>query len=1018
MGAGLKRSWAAIAGILVLIGLMLTAAPAPAREVGPGQTFPVSWLKMKPGEIPGTMAGTLGMGSSANIMSRSGRLVLFPAISNLLDPDGQIDGLNIYRRDMQTGDTVLVSRKNGKNGVPTNDLFYGYDLSHDGNLALLVTEGKLTGDDSDTEVDAYLRNISAGTTTLATPGTTEGIGDAKISGDGKFISFSTDAALVPGDVNGLSDVYRRRLSDGTIDIVSRVPALPNAGNDSTFVSSISTDGRWVAFASRATNLVAGFTDNNGPFGSDVFVRDMVDGVTYLVSSRFNSSTQGANGESEEPVISCLPTTLDTVEIAYSSRATDLADNGLSDPDTASSVYLKQMPAQGSILISRASGPAGANADSRAHTPSVSDDGRRIIFSSDAGNLGAGLDYYGVYLRDLVTNKTTLVSARNEYAVFGVISGNGAWGSWSETGGGTPDSDPDLQGVFRRNLNNNQIRYVSRPKGSAKVVAPGFQDYTDKSGPRTLSANGRYMVFGTWSSHLPNNGSQAEQVYRRDLATGQIVLVSRATGPNGAIAEGADQPTISDDGKRVAFVAWGPLDPADTNDKADIYVRDLTTNETWLASRADGLNGAVGDGNSYEANLDGDGSTVAFESDSTNLGYGGNDNKVFTRDLDTGVTEVISRASGNAGATANNSADDPRLSVDGSRVLFASNSTNLSPDDAVSSRSYYVRDRNTDQTILISRAPGLAGASIPGFIYDGSISPDGSKVTFITSDSAAVPATAPWPPFVNQIVVRNLADGTNSLASSSPGGEPANESSDDATLNSDGSIVAFTTEATNVRTDVDLTANESAVIKNMADGSTSGPPLFGTPGSFLYGSRSGQISSDGNCLLFTGEGHNEFTGALGSMRSVYVYVRSGTCQNPRALVPVLSAVSLKPFKFRVANKGTAKVAARKAPRGTKIRFTLNTRATVRIRVDQKAKGRKAGKKCVKPTAKNKRRKTCKRLIFRGKLTRKNLAAGKNTVAFSGRIGKKALQPGKYRVVIRASGPGGQSEPVFRSFRIVR
>lgn len=1010
MGDGLKKIRAILVGLLALASFATATAPASATVEGAGSTFPVSWLPIKSGEIPGAQAGTLGMGNSSNPMSDDGRYVLFPALSNLLDPAGAPDALNLYRRDMQTGKTVLVSRRDGKNGAASGGFFYSFDLTGNGNLAVMVTEEQMTDDDVDNAPDAFLRDIGAGTTTLITPGTSGPVGDAKISCDGKYISFPTDSALVPGDVNGLSDVYRRRLSDGDVHIVSRIPALPNAGNDSSFESSISGDGRWVAFSSAATNLVAGFADNNGAFGKDIYVRDMFGGATYLASSRFDSSTQGANGDSEEPVIACSPTTIDTVKLAFASRATNLADNAVTDPETDNSVYAKVMPNQASELISRATGANGANADSRAHTPSISNNGNRIIFSSDAGNLGAGLDYYGVYVRDRAQSTTRLVSARNEYAVFGVISGNGFWGSWAEAGGGTPDSDYDLQGVFRRNLGDQKIRYVSRPKGSAKVVAPGFSNYSDGDSARTLSANGRFMVFTTWSSKLPSSAPQVEQVYRRDLATGKILLISRATGTNGAISDGATEPSISGDGNRVAFVAWNSLVPADTNDKGDVYVRDIATNKTFLASRADGAEGQVGDQTSRLPSLDNDGSVVAFQTDATNLGYGGGNTKLFTRDLESNQTEIISRADGIGGVTANGTADSATISADGSRVVFSSYATNLSPDDVSPSRSTYLRDRDTDQTILISRAPGLAGASITSFVYDSSISPDGSKVAFVTSDSAAVPATAPWPAFQGQVVIRTVADGTNTLVSASPDGVVGDRDSADPSTNNDGSVVSFTTAATNIRTDVSIVGDtEGVVVKDLADASTSGPPLFGTPGAFLRGARAPQMSANGNCVMFSARGNNAITGALGSMQSTYVYVRSGTCQNPRALVPKLTAVSLKPFKFRVAKKGKG---------GAKVRFTLNTKATVTIRVDQKAKGRKVGKKCVKPNTGNKTKKACKRLVFRGKLTRKNRAAGTNTVAFSGRLGKKALRPGKYRVVIRAAGPGGKSEPVYRSFRIVR
>ncbi len=143
MGDGLRKTRTVVAGLLALIGFVVATAPASATMASAGTTFPVSWLPIKSGEIPGTQAGSLGMGNSFNPMSDNGRFVLFAALSNLLDPAGAIDGLNVYRRDMQTGKSILVSRRDGKNGTAASGFVYSFDMSANGNLAVLVTEEKL-----------------------------------------------------------------------------------------------------------------------------------------------------------------------------------------------------------------------------------------------------------------------------------------------------------------------------------------------------------------------------------------------------------------------------------------------------------------------------------------------------------------------------------------------------------------------------------------------------------------------------------------------------------------------------------------------------------------------------------------------------------------------------------------------------------------------------------------------------------------------------------------------------------
>jgi hypothetical protein len=211
-----------------------------------------------------------------------------------------------------------------------------------------------------------------------------------------------------------------------------------------------------------------------------------------------------------------------------------------------------------------------------------------------------------------------------------------------------------------------------------------------------------------------------------------------------------------------------------------------------------------------------------------------------------------------------------------------------------------------------------------------------------------------------------------------------------------------------------------VVRDLATGQVSGPPLFGIE-PFKGSSSEPVVSDSGDCIAYRGRGHNEASGDLGDIAATYVYVRSESCLNPGAIVPKLSGVRLKPKKFRVSPKATAKAAAkkkRKSPRGTKISFSLNTKATVTIWIDRKLKGRRSGKKCVKATRKNRRKKACTRFVRRGKLVRKDLAAGRQKIAFSGRIGRKALKSGNYRMTLQAvSGPDRSNKPV-RPFKVVK
>ncbi len=122
-------------------------------------------------------------------------------------------------------------------------------------------------------------------------------------------------------------------------------------------------------------------------------------------------------------------------------------------------------------------------------------------------------------------------------------------------------------------------------------------------------------------------------------------------------------------------------------------------------------------------------------------------------------------------------------------------------------------------------------------------------------------------------------------------------------------------------------------------------------------------------------------------------------------PVVSKLSVTPKRFRVA-------------KGTRIRFTLSEAATVRLTIERKAAGRKRGGKCVRPTRALRSAKRCTRFVKVGTLTRRDLAAGKRSLRFSGRLGRKALSPGAYRVrVVATDSMGAKSTPRRSKFTVV-
>ncbi len=348
-----------------------------------------------------------------------------------------------------------------------------------------------------------------------------------ISADGRYVAFQSNATnLVAGDTNGAPDVFVRDLQTGTTTLVS-VSAAGGPSDGNSVSPAISADGNHVAFVSDATDLVSG--DTNG--GADVFVRDLQTGTTTLVSV---SATGGPSDGGGSPI--------------------------------------PGIPAV--LFVDR---------------PSLSADGRHVAFESDATNLVAG-DTNGiadVFVRDLQTGITTLVSV-------------------SATGG------PSDGGAYFN------------------------------SGSPSMSADGRYVAFQSNATNLVAGGdiNFFTDVFVRDLQTGTTTLASAS--PTGGLGDNASfDASISADGRSVAFQSNATnLVAGDTNGAPDVFVRDLQTGTNTLVSVTP--TGGPSDGNSDSPAISADGNHVAFESDATNLVAGDTNGvaDVFVRDLQTGATTLV------------------------------------------------------------------------------------------------------------------------------------------------------------------------------------------------------------------------------------------------------------------------------------------------------------------------------------------------------------------------------------------
>ncbi len=410
----------------------------------------------------------------------------------------------------------------------------------------------------------------AGTTDRASISDTEAEGndrsqDPAISSDGRFVAFTSYATnLVSSDSNNEADVFIRDTLSGTTEIVS-VADDESASNGYSGGPSISSDGRYVAFYSEATNLVTGDTN----LRRDIFVRDRQAGTTTRVSVRTDGGQ--ASNTSTYPSISA-----DGRYVAFASSASDLVTgdvNGYRD------VFVHDRQTGTTLLISR--GPGGVIGNNESNWPTISGDGQWVVYQSTATNLVSGDTNAksDVFIRSLVTLATDRVSlSDSEAQVLGdslaaSVSSDGRFVAFSSEATSLVAADNNGHSdVFIRDRTLGVTERVNVSSDEQQVsVSSWTEDYLRP----TVSADGRYVAF---RSDAPNlvaadvNGMS--DVFVRDRQAGTTSMVSVSTGGRQGNDNCWGQSLISANGRFVAFDTDSHTLLNDSNGYTDVYVHDM------------------------------------------------------------------------------------------------------------------------------------------------------------------------------------------------------------------------------------------------------------------------------------------------------------------------------------------------------------------------------------------------------------------------------------------------------------
>lgn len=680
---------------------------------------------------PGTSCSEC-VGDNRNaVISGDGLWIVFETDSLDLFTDPLLT-IQIVRYERMTGQVEVVSVSSDDE---TGDSGSEHpSISDDGRfIAFQSLAGNLTADIDGFNYHVYLRDTVLGTTTLASKALDGTPGDnfswyPTISNNGEYLAFTSRAGnLVTSDLNAEYDAFVYRVG---FESIERVSVASNGTEASDGVRDfgnvhLSGDGNFATFISDSADL-AGVT---GPIDYTVFIHDRSNGETVPLGPVTNTASAGQYKR----------TAMLNIDGSIAWVATEQTDWLAGDSNGAVDIIQVDINSGSGTLISRPNrslvAASGANAPSAGGGPGrrISADGRYVVFESEATNLQtAPFDYPAdqqVFLLDRLTRQIELVAIGSSPS----ISSDGRYIAFSSYATDLVANDTnDESDIFVFDVMTDTMQRVSINTFGAEA--------DDGSFTPSIAAGGRHVVFRSFATNLVSQtGLQDRNDYLHDLDTGETELLS--VDSDGIPANGTplSAPSVSADGRYVAFESSADnLVADDTNNEVDVFVRDRTLGVTRRVSVSTADEQA--DGGSHSPWLSDDGRVVVFTSDADNLtpDPATSSQQQYAHEITTGVTERVSvNNNGDAGDSGHSYL--PVTNDDGQFVVWSTESTNLTATgnltDSNGVRDLYLHDRDADLTRRISTDRlGQLGMRA---ITNGSERTVGSTIGTLSSDGRFV-----------------------------------------------------------------------------------------------------------------------------------------------------------------------------------------------------------------------------------------------------------------------------------------
>jgi Tol biopolymer transport system component len=826
-------------------------------------------------------------------ISADGRYVAFVSFwTDLLPNPGGANGSgDVYLWDRVTGSTTLISHAAGDPAVTADGFALYVRISADGNDVVFTSSGSnlvagQTPSAAGPEFNTFLYHRPSGTLTLISHKSgapaMEGNGDSgepAISADGSSVAFLSSAAdLVAGQAPVMTSVFLYQRATGAISLVSHAagaPLGPPDGDSSGL--RVSADGRWIAFLSQATNLIAGELPSSSSYASNAFLYDRVAGALRLASH--TTASPLTPGTADDLALSA-----DGRYLAFDSPAPDLVP-GQVNLASSGNVFVYDRIANAISLVSRNRDSATTTpSGSLSEGPSVSADGRYIAYRSSAVDLIPHQtdvpDSFDIFVYDQSARTTILAShlraslttAANGGSQSSRISADGgvvAFGSYA-TDLAEGQVDPNgFQDLFLFDRKSAEVTALSQASPDLPAVAP-----FGPSSSAGISADGRWVVFVSQAAGLVagqvdtpyavvpfGDPKGTWDVFLRDRATGKSTLLSRSKASPPTATGGVD-PGLSADGDFAAFTV--PYQGPGGQSLGRLEVYDRAADALTLANHLVG-SAVQPDGLPYGwPALSADGRYIAYTCSVCHLVPGQQDGRpsygqaldVFLYDRVTGANTLVSHASGLPATTGDSDSQEPRISADGRFVVFISGATDLVAGQTgpADSANVLVFDRTTGGVTLVNHTAGSPAAA-SGPALDAEISADGRWIAYRSVAADLVPGQVDTNG-VNDVFLYDQVTGTTALvshASASPLTAGASDQDDyevPVLLSADGHWVVFGSPAT------DLVAGEvnpqAVVALYLYDRTTGAVSLVssaaGSSTVASYASEPG-ISADGSRITF-------------------------------------------------------------------------------------------------------------------------------------------------------------------------